>query len=34
MIFGAQRRQSDIHGGAMEAPVNNPEMLLPQEWTY
>lgn len=34
MIVGGQQRRSNIHGGVMETVVNNPEVLLPQEWTY
>ncbi|CAI9295933.1 unnamed protein product [Lactuca saligna] len=36
MSLAAQQLRSNIHGhgGVMESPVNNPEMLLPQEWTY
>ncbi|KAL4575054.1 hypothetical protein LXL04_021895 [Taraxacum kok-saghyz] len=34
MILAAQQLRSNIHGGVMESPVNNPEVLLPQEWTY
>ncbi|KAJ9553664.1 hypothetical protein OSB04_017709 [Centaurea solstitialis] len=33
---GQQRRSGTVHGGVMvmESVVNNPEVLLPQEWTY
>ncbi|KAI3734913.1 hypothetical protein L6452_14395 [Arctium lappa] len=31
---GEQRRSNIQGGGVMESAVNNPEMLLPQEWTY
>ncbi|KAI3817784.1 hypothetical protein L1987_11582 [Smallanthus sonchifolius] len=36
MILAAQQQQqrSYIDGGVMESAVNNPAVLLPQEWTY